>query len=136
MQPRQTFTKEERLCSKKLIEELFAGGHSFFEYPFKIVYLIVDEDSPWFKTFPAKVLFTISKRKFKLATDRNKLKRLMREGYRKQKYLLYKNLSSKKIKTGIAYIYTAKEMLPYQEIEKKIKTSIVRLKQDIDKNTK
>ncbi len=134
MQPQQTFKKSERLCNKNLIGRLFGNGKSFFEYPFKIMYLTIESGFRGFEEYPARVLFTISKRKFKKAVQRNRLKRLMREGYRKNKGQLYEALNEKNQKIVLAFVYTAKETMPYSEIEKKIKAALLRLQQDVKNN--
>lgn len=133
MQVRHTFRKAERLCSKKLIGSLFQKNRWFFQYPFRIIFIEVENDHPHFnKEFPAQVLFTVSKRKFKRAVNRNHLKRLMREAYRKNKHLLYEALTEQQKYLALGIIYTGKEVLSYQEIELKIKAAILRLKHDIE----
>ncbi len=113
----QRFVKAERLHSKKLIAQLFSEGHSFFKYPFKVVFLEVDRSD----TAPVALLLSVSKRNFKRAVARNKIKRLMREAYRKNKALLYKSEKLKMDKSIlIALIYTPKSILAFKEIEKKI----------------
>ncbi|MCI4641328.1 MAG: ribonuclease P protein component [Flavobacteriaceae bacterium] len=77
----------ERLKSKKIIEQLFASGEGFSVFPLRLVYLEV----PVAKT-PMQCAFSVSKRQFKKATDRNKIKRLLRESYRRQKPALYNKL--------------------------------------------
>ncbi|MDH5366596.1 MAG: ribonuclease P protein component [Cyclobacteriaceae bacterium] len=112
-----TFKKSERLCSKKLIKELFDKGSSFYIYPFKVFYnpnKRLDELH--------QVLFSVPKRNFKKAVDRNLIKRRMREAYRLNKQTI--NNSKPKL---IAYIYTPKEILDYHQIEKKLKISLERL---------
>ena len=70
-----TFPKEEHLCRKKLIEELFGKqGSSFGVYPLRIVWLKSEAPS----AAPPQVLISVSKRTFKRAVDRNRLKRLIR----------------------------------------------------------
>lgn len=89
---RNTFQKEERLCSRKDIELLFRQGSSFFLYPFRIVFLsrpVSNDDK-----FPVSVLFSVPKRKFPSAVARNLLKRRMREAYRFHKPSLYAHLVS------------------------------------------
>jgi ribonuclease P protein component len=112
-----TFVKEERLCNKKLIDELFHNGSSFLCYPFKISWMAVNEPQP----FPGQVLFAVPKKRYKHAIDRNLLKRRMREAYRlnKQQYLYsVLNEADKKIVFSIAYI--GKEINTYDLIEKKM----------------
>ncbi len=71
-----TFKKSERLSSKKDIQELFNNGSSFYLYPFKVITLPADTSKLH------QVLFSVPKRLFKRAVDRNLLKRRMREAYR------------------------------------------------------
>jgi ribonuclease P protein component len=105
-----SFHKEERLCKRKQIQELFEKGSSFYLFPFKVVTLPQSMDDS-----PHQVLFSVSTRNFKRAVDRNLIKRRMREAYRKNKHKL---ASSRKLM--LAFIYTAKEILPYAEIERKL----------------
>ena len=112
-----TFRKEERLCSKISIQELFDKGSSFYLYPFKVLFLEGKPDST-----VNQVLFTVSKRNFKRAVDRNKIKRRMREAYR-----LNKSQLSTPQTLLIGYIYTPKEILPYSQIAEGIIKSFKRL---------
>jgi ribonuclease P protein component len=112
-----TFTKEERLCNKKLIDQLYHNGSSFLCYPFKVSWAITTEH----QEFPAQVLFSVSKKRYKKAVDRNLIKRRIREAYRlhKQAYL-YSLLSDtdKCIIFSIGFI--GKEIASYDFIEKKL----------------
>jgi ribonuclease P protein component len=106
-----TFRKEERLKSEKLIKELFEKGSSFYFFPFK-VYVANNSDN----TFPFhQVLFSVSKRNFKKAVDRNLLKRRMREAFRLNKHSI---AASNKL--VIAYIYSAKEILTFAQIQERL----------------
>lgn len=75
-----TFKKEERLCSVRLIQSLFHSGSSFVVYPFRVVYRFEKRD-----VGTAQVLISVSKRRFKLAVTRNSIKRRLREAYRLEK---------------------------------------------------
>jgi ribonuclease P protein component len=112
-----TFKKEERLCNKRLIDELFHSGSSFLCYPFKASWLIATEPQP----FPAQILFSVSKKRFKRAVDRNLIKRRMREAYRvvKQEQLYdVLHLADKKIILSVGYI--GKEIAGFEQIDKKM----------------
>jgi ribonuclease P protein component len=112
-----TFTKEERLCNKKLIDQLYHNGSSFLCYPFKVSWTVTAEP----QLFPAQILFSVAKKRYKRAVDRNLIKRRIREAYRlhKQQYL-YSPLSdaNKNIVFSIGFI--GKEIAPYDFIEKKM----------------
>ncbi len=123
----QTLKKEERLNEKKLIERLFKEGKSFFQFPFKVVYLPLDVSD----VYPAKVLISVSKRNFKRAVDRNHIKRQVREAYRKNKFILKQaegSGNSGKVLV-VAFIYSTPKLLPYQDIERKIIIVLQLLKQ-------
>ncbi len=116
----QTFSKNERLCSKILIERLIETGKSFNHSPYRISWLPIAESSA-----PIKVVISVPKRSFKKAVDRNKLKRQTREIYRKQKQKVYDVLGEKKIIVMI--VYTAKTKLEFKELELKLIQALERL---------
>lgn len=115
-----TFSKNERLCSKILIDRLIATGKSFNHSPFRITWLPIAESSA-----PVKVVISVPKRSFKKAVDRNKLKRQLREVYRNKKQNVYDVLGDKKILLLI--VYTAKTKLKFSEIEQKLIEGLERL---------
>ncbi|MCB2378927.1 ribonuclease P protein component [Hymenobacter sp. BT635] len=120
-----SFPKEEHLCRKKLIEELFGRGSSFGLYPLRLVWL----RAPAPTSAPPQVLVSVSKRSFKRAVDRNYLKRLMREAYRLNKYRLTEAPGGHPVGT-IAFIYTGKEKKPFALVEKKLISGLERLLAD------
>ena len=120
---KQTFKKSERLNSKKQIEQLFFKGRSFFQFPFKVLY--ISEEAADFEL--PKILVTVSKRNIKRAVDRNKIKRLVREAYRKNKFSFIGSLKKNDSFVVFGLIYTAKTILSYAEIEKKIILILQRL---------
>jgi ribonuclease P protein component len=125
-----TFKKEERLCNKKLIDGLFHNGSSFLCYPFKASWMLADAT----QQFPAQILFSVSKKRFKRAVDRNLIKRRMREAYRlhKQQHLYeLLNTSEKKIVLSLGYI--GKEIVPYDFTEKKMLKLLTQLRTEIAK---
>ncbi len=98
-----TLCKEERLTKEKAIQELFNRGSSFYLYPFKVFFMPNPDPDYAFH----QVLVSVSKKNFKRAVDRNLIKRRMREAYR-----LNKALIPAQNKLILAYIYSAKEILP------------------------
>lgn len=121
----QSFKKEERLCSIKLIEKLYHNGSSFLVYPFRIVWLPEELQSE----SPAQILVSVPKKKFKKAVDRNLLKRRMRELYRLHKSEdLYPFLKEHSVKMLLAINYIGNNVAEYAFMEKKFKNALERLK--------
>lgn len=125
----ESFKKAERLSSKKTIEGLFSRGKSSFNYPIKFVWLQIADDSP----FPVKVLVTASKKKVRKAVERNKVKRRLREAYRRNKTPLFESLMKTNRKLALGIIYLGKNTGNYEEIEQKIIELITRLIEDNEK---
>ena len=125
----QKFRKSERLCSKKLIEELFRSGKSFYSYPFRLVWTPVNKPMQNI----AQVAITAQKRHFKKAVDRNLIKRRIREAYRKNKHELYLKLKESDLQIAFMLIYTASDIYTYKEIEDKIIVVLSRLKEEISR---
>ena len=109
-----SFKKDERLCSKKVIEKLFLEGKSIFVFPIKIIYL----ETKLPTNSPAQAAFSVGKRNFKRAVQRNLIKRRMREIYRLNKSKLYYELVDKQL--AVFFIYTGKTILEYNQIESAI----------------
>jgi len=112
-----TFKKEERLCNKKLIDGLFHNGSSFLCYPFRISWMPADAG----QQFPAQVLFSVAKKRYKRAVDRNLIKRRMREAYRLNKQAhLYDLLTDADKKIVLSLGYIGKEIAEYDFLERKM----------------
>ena len=120
-----TFKREEKLKKSKLITRLFAEGNAISVFPIKLIYLQVDHGSP----YKIQAGVSATKRNFNKAVDRNKIKRLLREVYRKNKYLIYQ---SEHTKIHIfMFIYQGKKEIDYKILEEKM---IIILKKFLQKN--
>lgn len=125
---RQKFNKEERLKSKKQIDQLFKGGEIIHHYPFKMLYKSsVETDF----SYSAQIAISVSKRNFKKAVSRNYIKRKIREAYRKNKFALYDNLATIDQKVYFFVIYTAKTDIPFNEIEKSMQLLLQKMFKEI-----
>lgn len=123
-----TFRKEEKLCSQKIIGEIFLSGTSFLCYPLKVVWK--DEVLP--TSYPAQVMFSVPKRLFKKAHDRNLLKRQLREVYRCRKLGLYQLLELNDRKIALMIVYIAKEKLEFSLLEDAMTKIIMKLKKKLE----
>jgi len=124
--PDFTFPKSERLCSKKAFDFLFLEGKSLFSYPLKFVYSVENSSEK------SKILvaFGVSKKNFKRAVKRNKIKRTLREVYRTHKML---PIPGKIINAML--IYTCKEILSYQIIEAAVIKGLKELSDRVEKDS-
>ena len=113
--------KEERLCSRKAIDELFGGGHkSVTAYPIRAVYMPSQEEG-------VRVMVSVSKRHFKRAVKRNRIKRQLREAYRLQKELLLPLDGG----LDIAFLWTSPELLPTEKVFLKMKNILQRISESL-----
>ena len=123
----QTFPKNERLCGKTTIDNLFANGSSIKDSLFRLVWNTEEFDNDTI----AGTLIVVPKKNIKNAANRNVLKRRIREAFRIYKSSLYTKIKSKNQHLAIAIIYQGEELLSYKVIEEKIKLILDRLSEEI-----
>lgn len=119
-----TFKKNERLCSKSIIDVLFENSKFINAYPFRFSYM----EFKYPKGIPGQVMFIVSKRRLKNATDRNRTKRLIREAYRLQKDTIYE-INNRKFAMAISFI--GKEPLDFETAKKSMSKIIRKLKENV-----
>lgn len=116
---RHTFPKSERLCSKKVIDELFLGGHkSYSAYPLRVIFMERQEPG-------VQILISVSKRRFKHAVDRNRVKRQIREAYRLNKHILQPTHG-----LCLAFLWLSSEHVPSQTVTQKVVNLLQRVKEN------
>ena len=109
-----TFNKKEKLKSKKLIEQLFANGQSVSAFPLRLVFLPTFFDDGVL----VKTAVSVSKKHFKTAVDRNRIKRLMREVYRLNKSAYFNNITTQ---YAFMILYIGKDKPNTNQIESQMK---------------
>ena len=117
------FPKNQKLCSEKEIERLFKTGSFISESPFKIIWQLQKTT----ENATVKALIVVSKKRLKLAVERNFIKRRIKESYRLQKFFLESFLKKHGFQLNLAIIYQDDKLLDYRIIEMKINTLINRL---------
>jgi ribonuclease P protein component len=117
------FIKAEKLCNKVDSDILFSNGKSLFLEPFRIVFLKKDFDT----NHCSRIQIVVPKRNISKAVDRNKIKRFIREAYRKNKKSLIDNLEFHKTVIDFSLIYQIDEIKSFSFIEEKIKAILLSL---------
>lgn len=110
------FPKQEHLCSKAHLTDLFEKGESLISYPIRAIWNVV----PAVEGCPVKVVVSVSKKKFKHAVDRNKTKRLLRESYRLNKVPLQHLALTHGCSVHIIFIWLSPELTSFNRVEKKM----------------
>lgn len=123
-EPVHGLCKAERLSRKTMIEKLFAGdSKSFSLFPLRVVYAAASpEDGA-----VVSLLVSVSKRRFKRAVKRNRVKRQIREAYRLQKQPLLDKLTEQGQGMVLAFIYLSDRLAPSEEIHLKMKMALDKL---------
>lgn len=149
-----SFFKREHIVSRKLIEKMFNGNgsKSVAAFPLRAIFLIestigpIDSIDPMSKsdteTQPVQVLFSVSKRHFKHAVDRNRLKRQLREAYRLNRHLLFTHNTDKDehsfseqcARLYIAFIWLSNEHAPSTVIYARMNSLLKRIAEKTHKS--
>lgn len=118
-----TFPRSERLKSKKILERTFAEGEKLKAWP--LVVRRLKTELP--EEVPCQVMVSVSKRLFKRAVDRNRIKRLLRENWRLQKKSLVDSWAADETQNAVVFIYMGKEMPTFEIIEKAMGVAIEKM---------
>ena len=101
--------RERSLKRKVVMDRVFAVGHTAKAFPLISRFAGVSKDGP----APTQVAFTVSKRRFRRAVDRNRIKRLMRESWRHQRSVFEESLAERD-QCAVVLIFVGSEV-PTQE---------------------
>lgn len=122
MTSKNTLGKYERLKRRKAIDQVFRKGKHFSVFPLRVSYAFV----PYIES-SLQFGVSASSRNFGRSTDRNRIKRLLREGYRLQKHELQQATMLKNVKLALFFVYVGKEMPDYAMLNEKIGVILHRL---------
>jgi len=120
----QSFNKNEKLKSRKIIDEIFKSGKSLLEFPLKLYYIPIVEEAETIIQFGVSV----PKKNIKRAVKRNLLKRRIKEAYRLNKSRLLNDECFKGAKYAFLIVYLEKSEINYHSIEEKIISLLNRFK--------
>jgi len=125
------FGRKEKLKSRKQLDELFAKGKSFSVFPVKVFYSLNLEATD----FPVKIAVGATKRSFKKAVDRNRIKRLLREAYRLNKQPLTKCMVSQEKNITVFFLFIAKTLPSFEELQKVMPVILEKLIKRVSENS-
>ena len=129
-----TLGKNERLKSRKQIEQLFSEGKKFTVTPFRVFYLFQSSVITDHLIFKLQFGVGVSVKNFKKAVDRNRIKRLTREAYRLQKNELAEKLKLSGRKLNVFFIYTDKEIPDFNLVKDKVALILKKFEKIVDEN--
>ena len=130
MAARNTYSKKEKLKSRKALNALFAQGSSFLLFPVKVFFMPAEKTT---EVLQAGV--GVSSRHFKRAVDRNRIKRLLRESYRLNKQPLLTSLGSQQKNINLFFLYIGKELPEYATLQDKMKQALTKLEETLVRKT-
>lgn len=113
--------KYERICKDNDIQALFDKGRGVSVYPYRVIYLFHQDEG---RPVTVRLLVSVSKKRFHHAVNRNRVKRLMREAWRKSKAPLYEICERDTISVDVALVYTATVIHSYEEMLAKTQKAV------------
>lgn len=134
MKKQFTLGKDERLKSRKQIENLFDKGKSFVVAPYRVYFIINSELSIQGRESGLKFGTGVSAKNFKKAVDRNRIKRLTREAWRLQKNEIREKSREAQRQLNVFFIYTGKELPDFTTVKDKVAIVLKKLADKIDEN--
>ena len=140
-----TYQKADKLKSRKQTQFLFAKGQSMNAFPIKLIYTIesLEQLNNQLPNSPYPIAqikeqgqlqagVGAPSRTFRKAVLRNRVKRLLREGYRLEKPAFMANTTLQGSRINLFFLYTDANVLSQAEIQEKIKQLLSRLSEKLN----
>jgi ribonuclease P protein component len=121
------FKKKEIISSKSDIKDLFNSPRYIKLDSLNLIWKYSSDNSRYF----VNTLIVVPKKNISKAVDRNRIKRVIRESYRKNKNYLIEVVKKQNKKINIAFIYQDLKIKPYTKIETEMKDIFVKLKKEL-----
>lgn len=126
-----TFTKAERLNSRLMIDKLFAGGNaSRVAFPLRVVFMKMDAAET--AKPPVSILISVSKKRFRHAVDRNRMKRLVREAYRLNKHILWDVAEDKGYRLVVAFVCITDQLPTFRSVNKSMVKALTQISESLN----
>ena len=132
MAAKEGFPKYERICKDNDIQALFGKGLGVSVYPYRVIFNFRHDVHP----ITVRLLVSVSKKRFHHAFKRNRVKRLIREAWRRNKAPLYEICQRDNISLDVALVYTATVIHSYEEMLAKTKKAVNEIAKNYEKHRK
>lgn len=129
---KNTLCKEERLHGRDAVEKLFkdAGSRSMVAFPVRVVYVLAPPQAD--TCVNTRMLVSVPKRQFKRAVKRNRVKRQIREAYRKHKHGLIEAVSRiGEQHLSLAFVWLDSKLYDTSVVEKKVEKLLLRIEEKL-----
>lgn len=123
-----SYPKQEKLKSRKALDELFAIGKSITVFPIKVFYTLNEADETLFNKTGVNAGVGVSSRVFKKAVERNRVKRLLREVYRTQKQALVSAIELKELHLAVFFLFIGKELPQLVDLKEPMRKMLEKLR--------
>ena len=122
-----TYQKKDKLKSRKQMQFLFSKGTAITIHPIRLLYTIEKEEAGIFSNGLLQAGVGAPSRQFRKAVQRNKVKRLLREGYRLEKPNFTNSISITNTRLNLFFLYVDANVQTQQEIQATIKLLLQKL---------
>lgn len=122
-----SFPKQEKLAHQKLFDAIFKNGNRAFEYPFLALWSEVSIA----ENVSVQAGFSVPKKHFKKAHDRNRIKRWLREAFRTENAELKKVLTHKNTQIAVIFITVKSDNISFDLVQPKIKLLLTKITEQV-----